>query len=738
MDEMVLETQKWLNRTYSKINGYEPAPENGRTGWPTIYALREALQHEAKSAAIGEGFGSATEAAVSTVIGKLVLGYHGNLATLIQGAFWCKGINPGDFSDEFSSMTIKAIKELQNNAGLVADGVMTTELMKALFDMSAFTLIPGGSSDIRKMQQFLNCDYHEYFGILPCDGYYQRATNTALIYALQAAEGMPIGTANGFYGPGTARLTPTLSLGDSGKIVKILQYGLMVNGFYDGPFDGIYNENISDAVTSFRQFMGLNPYTDIADLTVMKGLLSTNGDTNRNSIACDTAKQLNSDDVQVLKSAEFSIVGRYLTGTAGKDENERPKNLTVQETKIITNAGLRIFPIYQDGGWYENYFTAPQGDIDADRAEKAASKLGFPAGTTIYFAVDADIEEGNILGTVEPYISTVSAKMKKYKAAIYGTRNVCAHAIQIGAVENCFVSDMSTGYSGNLGFKMPGLWAFDQFTEYNLSANLGIDQVAASGRDMGVGADEFQNNGEDHTDPQDASDIIAEIVNETPALHALTSIDFKLSGEKHLAFPFIDIYVKWADNWNIAEKNTYGKVEIKNGKVTTNLNSLSTQFPNIFQDTVNTPENLLNQLAPHVGNSDVYISPTIKNGIFGIKLVIKGSKKSDNDSTIKYSLSVETYSRPGGLMLTQPEYEVVSQYPEQINNYILTPEQLISIGNTHHELTDQDKLMLSFLGISAIVAFGGLFVAMAGGFGVSSAIATLTRLVSTLKPIPLL
>jgi len=37
-DEMVLTVQKWLNKTYSGTAGYEHAPENGRTGWPTIYS----------------------------------------------------------------------------------------------------------------------------------------------------------------------------------------------------------------------------------------------------------------------------------------------------------------------------------------------------------------------------------------------------------------------------------------------------------------------------------------------------------------------------------------------------------------------------------------------------------------------------------------------------------------------------------------------------------------------------
>ncbi|MBJ0800686.1 hypothetical protein JFE77_14115, partial [Enterococcus faecium] len=46
MDEMVLSTQKWLNKKYSNVTGFDKVPENGRTGWPTIYGLIEGLQVE--------------------------------------------------------------------------------------------------------------------------------------------------------------------------------------------------------------------------------------------------------------------------------------------------------------------------------------------------------------------------------------------------------------------------------------------------------------------------------------------------------------------------------------------------------------------------------------------------------------------------------------------------------------------------------------------------------------------
>ncbi|AUJ32561.1 MULTISPECIES: glycoside hydrolase domain-containing protein [Lactobacillaceae] len=488
MDQMVLATQQWLNKTYGGVSGFQKAPENGQTGWATIYSLREGLQHELKLTTLGEGFGDKTKEALAKVIDNIKKDSPSNIIKLIKGAFWCKGISPNSFTESYDEDLAAAIKTLQSDAGITADGILTVNLMAALFDMSAFVLVADGDSRIREMQQALNKKYNADLGILPCDGIYQRETNTALIYALQRVEGMDAATANGNYGPGTITRTPTVSQGTTGEIVQIIQYGLYVNGFYDGAFDGSFSSKVSDAIIAFRKFMHLNPYTGTADLTVIKGLLTSNGNTDRDSTAFDTATQLTAATVAKFKNSGFEIVGRYLTGTVGTGSNERPKNLTAGEIALITAGGLSIFPIYEDGGYEEKYFTKSQGTVDGGIATAVARKLGFPEGTTIYFAVDVDIQDGDIDGTVIPYLKNVLAAVdgSGYTVGIYGTRNVCLHAEKIG-IKYSFVANMSYGWSGNLGFKMPSNWSFDQFTEYTAgSTGIDIDQDAASGKDQGV------------------------------------------------------------------------------------------------------------------------------------------------------------------------------------------------------------------------------------------------------------
>ena len=145
-----------------------------------------------------------------------------------------------------------------------------------------------------------------------------------------------------------------------------------------------------------------------------------------------------------------------------------------QEVKNIENAGLSVFPIYQDGGYELNYFKDPsQGSVDAQTAILAAERIGIPSGTTIYFAVDFDCYSYQIDTFIIPYFEQIhmiffsSTNDKNYKVGIYAPRYVCTKVYEAGLASKSFVADMSTGFSCNLGYSMPKNWAFDQFCELN-------------------------------------------------------------------------------------------------------------------------------------------------------------------------------------------------------------------------------------------------------------------------------
>lgn len=488
MDEMVLATQKWLNTTYGDVSGFQKVAEDGLTGWSTVHALTRALQHELGITNLSDNFGPETTSRFQPLVPS---NYQtkSNMIYILQGALWCKGMPPGSWTGIFDDDTVQTVKTFQSDAGLTQlDGIVTTPMMKALLNMSAFVLVSGGDSKIREMQKNLNRDYSDYIGELqPCDGIYQRNTNKAIIYALQKEEGLSKETANGNFGPSTTSLCPTLTVGDSRtNFVLILQYALYCNGtqFDPGPFDGSYGSGVESAVKDFQQFMAL-PATGVADMTTIKGLLTSAGDTSRDALACDCATVLDANTAETIRSAGFKYVGRYLTGNA----NGKSKAMTREELQAIFNAGLRVFPIYEDGGYVLQYFTANQGKSDAINAIQAAKHLGLPYGTIIYFAVDCDPLDVDITNNIIPYFGSVHSGFRNsdYKIGVYGDRNVCSRVYEKGYAEKSFVAGMSTGWSGNLGFTMPQNWAFDQFTTITVGdSNLEVDKDAYSGQDPGI------------------------------------------------------------------------------------------------------------------------------------------------------------------------------------------------------------------------------------------------------------
>ncbi|MBC2104271.1 glycoside hydrolase domain-containing protein [Listeria booriae] len=505
MDEMVRQVQSWLNKTYDKYvakGDFQTIPENGKTGWTTVYALTRALQIELGISPTADNFGPTTE----KLFKPLTIGASDakptNINYILQGAFYCKGYSPGGFTGVFGGQTQIAVKMFQKDAGLATqDGVVSTIIMKSLLDMSAFQTVSGGTYGVRTVQQNLNRDYSAWIGkLVPCDGLYGRDTNTSLIYALQKEEGMARTTANGNFGPGTTtsltNLIPTFA--SNKALVLLLQYSLACNGLPINQFSGVYDAETTNLVKRYQEFMKMSITTGAITMGTFKALLSSAGDTNRSATACDTSYVLNTDQIDTLWNAGYRYVGRYLTGNVIRGGVRVPKAMNPAEIAAILKKGLKIFPIYQDGGYEIPYFEVPfQGISDGYKAIDAAYNLGFPAGTTIYFAVDLDAYDYQITDLIIPYFQNLRAAFKQnqalrsYQIGVYGARNVCSRLKSAGLVDNVFVADMSTGFSGNLGFPMPDDWAFDQYFEMSIgtgNGKLDIDKVTYSGVDKGVSA----------------------------------------------------------------------------------------------------------------------------------------------------------------------------------------------------------------------------------------------------------
>ncbi len=381
-------------------------------------------------------------------------------------------------------------------------------LFTVLLIISSFCIISLGAentpdSRIKEIQQYLNSNFSDYIDYIPLDGTPSPYMSKALIFALQATEGLPTNVANGNFGPTTKKCCPEIpyeknadsALSYSEKIytdaqiknfIRLLQFALYMNGFDTGEFDGKFDSEVKTALSDFQTLMSMS-VSSKADLATWLALFTAPGDTARKAIACDTATILDKHKTDFLYSEGYRYVGRYLTNAASGIN----KALTRQEAEIILSSGLNFFPIYQTSGTSASYFSASRGTEDAGKAIEAAFKLGLPEGTVIYFAVDFDATRSQINSGILPYFKKVAERMDKvfYKVGVYGARGVCSAVSENGHADFSFVSSLSSGFYANAGFKMPENWTFNQFSEIRINdgkTTFGLDKNDFSGKDEGV------------------------------------------------------------------------------------------------------------------------------------------------------------------------------------------------------------------------------------------------------------
>ena len=505
VDEMVQMVQQWLNDTFPEKFKYDPTGENsgeypvqpdGMTGNTTVTALVMALQLHLGLDDDGI-WGSGTTSHCPTITASTT---DEILIRILQGGFYCKGYQPKGFDGVMGAGTLAAINSYKLDLGLDANSELPADVFKSLLTMDASKLSLLGTYEIRQIQQYLNGSYGNLFksklGYLPTGGIYERKTNKALIYAFQSAIGT---TPDGAIGNNTYNAMPTLSKGSNNqKLIRILEACLICNG-YSVSFDGNFSDTDEAVVREFQEFMCLNldPAVTLGSVNrrTWSALLQSKGDPERTANACDTATIIDSAKATALKANGYNYIGRYLTGTVLQDGVRVNKALSISEIQAITDAGMKIFAIYQDGGASANYFNRSQGAIDAQKAITAAEALHIPHGEIIYFAVDYDFTDNLYEENVRPHFSGIRSTMENagspYRIGIYASRNICSRAIGSSLACSAFVADMSTGYSGNLGYPMPDNWAFEQYHEFTFTSNgvsLPLDKNIASGRYEGFDA----------------------------------------------------------------------------------------------------------------------------------------------------------------------------------------------------------------------------------------------------------
>ncbi len=504
-DDMVLEVQVWLNETYGEeiIEAMGSSiEENGKTSWEVTNGLLIGLQVELGVPTPAPSFGPTTEAYLDAY-GSISEGNNdanANINQIIQGGCYATGYNPYGFNGIFDENLTNAIKELEDNIGLTKSGIVDTKLMKALLTMNAYVLLAGGSDGVRYFQQWLNGTYRnkDSFDYIPCDGLYSRTTQEGIVYGIQYECDLDA-VANGSFGPTTKANLKEKGLvyigdndDDTGKNFVHLFRGSFLCNNTDSTllFNGIFDSHLEIEVEEFQSFTAINVNGEGNYETWCELLVST-GDETRATTALDcSVEKVSVERAELFKASGYKYIGRYIIEIDGGLD----KALEQYEIDNIFSNGMSIIPLFQMGGSYSDYFTHAMGVEDAEIAYKNARSIyGIPKRTIIYFAVDYDAYEYEASEGIYDYFKAIYDYFKDdcnmyYRVGIYASRNICQILYDLGVVNSAYVSGMSTGYSGNLGYSLPVNWTFNQINE---DFELGIDNVVANDKDKGFNTQLF-------------------------------------------------------------------------------------------------------------------------------------------------------------------------------------------------------------------------------------------------------
>lgn len=484
-DPWVQKAQRWVNATYKNIKNFVPAPEDGRTGWRTMFAFTRALQIELKIPLtdLSDNFGPGTMKALTDKYREITgRTSNANVRALVQCALWCKGYPGDNYLGKFGTwddVTAGAVVSVRLDLGVGGDAVVYPKLFKSLLTMDAYTLVSGGTAPVRTVQRDLNSRYSARadFSLVPCDGLYTRDLQKGLIYAIQYSMDMVDGVAIGEVGPATLAHLKTapfqLAQGtaDSANYnVHLFQAAMLFNGYDAGAYDGVFSAALVAKVKAFQAFVQLSE-TGKADYPTWAALLVSYGDPKRTARGLDCSDQITSTVASRLRNSGFTHVGRYLNGGSAK-------RIGSAEMNVLWSAGFKWIPVWQEENGAASDFSYALGQEQGQRMMLRLRALGVKSDALAFLAVDYDATDDDIMSAVVPHfrgvLDALSAGWKRnYRLGVYGTRNVASRLATKNLTVATWASSMSSGYSGNLGFSMPSNWMYDQIENLASADNSG-------------------------------------------------------------------------------------------------------------------------------------------------------------------------------------------------------------------------------------------------------------------------
>lgn len=145
---------------------------------------------------------------------------------------------------------------------------------------------------------------------------------------------------------------------------------------------------------------------------------------------------------------------RYITRGAPNGA----KHIKLPEVKAIKAAGKKLALVHETWGDFAHAgrggISAADGKADGAYARAVLPKLGAPAGSCVYFAVDTDGTQAQLRNNVLPYFAAIREAFAdgEYTVGIYGPGAFCQAVKDAGTADYFWLAN-ATGWTGYKAFK---------------------------------------------------------------------------------------------------------------------------------------------------------------------------------------------------------------------------------------------------------------------------------------------
>lgn len=158
----------------------------------------------------------------------------------------------------------------------------------------------------------------------------------------------------------------------------------------------------------------------------------------------DTTDALSKAVVDRLAGKGIRFIIKYCADT-GTFPNKR---LTHAERVLLVAAGIKSGFVFERGNTAA-YFSAAQGQADAETVVAYFKLLGVPAGCACFLAVDFDASTADLAGPVLAYATAFHSALKAagYTVGVYGSGLTCKTLKDAGLVHWTWKAQ-STGWQG--------------------------------------------------------------------------------------------------------------------------------------------------------------------------------------------------------------------------------------------------------------------------------------------------